>query len=138
MVQIKAGGTVATAREYEQYDYDEAVVLGTSFAKILSFDAMNIRESTIQFINTDATIDMDYKIFATAKKGIDLASADPEADDEWINLLSPTTYVHATATEIPALLRAFETFSNPWRYVIVMAKADSGTPTIKLWHRGEN
>ena len=34
--------------------------------------------------------------------------------------------------------RSFETFSNPWRYVIVMVKAASGTPTVKIWHRGEN
>lgn len=137
MAQKDQGGTIALARQYELYNSDEAIVLSATYANVLTFDAMHIRESTIQFKNDDGSIDMDYKIFATAKKAVVLSTADPEADDEWINLLSSGAYDHTTATEIPATLRAFETFTNPWRYIIVMAKADSGTPTLKIWHRGE-
>jgi len=139
MAQVNpSSGTIAVAREFQQHNYDEAITLSTSYANVLEFDAMNIRESTIMFKNDDGGIDMDYKIFATAKPGVDITTADPEADDEWINLLSTGAYDHTTATEIPATLRTFETFSNPWRYIIVMAKSDSGTPTLKIWHRGEN
>lgn len=138
MVQTDDGGTVAVARDYERYNWDEAFVTGTGYTKCLLIDSMKVRESVVQFKNDDGAIDMDYKIFASAKKGQDMASVDPETDDRWINLLSTGVYDHATAISLPAGDRAFEAFSNPWRYVIVMIKADSGTPTLKIWHRGEN
>ncbi len=138
MVQSDTGGTIAQAREYEQYNSDEAIVLGTSYANVLAFDCMNVKESVIQFKNDDVAIGMNYKIFATAKKAVPLSTADPETEDHWINILSTGAYDHTTNTALSANARGFETFSNPWRYVIVMAKADSGTPTLKIWHRGEN
>lgn len=138
MTQINEGGTIATARDYERYNYDEAFTTGTGYTKCLLIDSMKVRESTIQFKNDDGAIDMDYKIFASAKKGQDMASVDPETDDRWINLKSPDPYDHTFAISLPATARAFETFSNPWRYIIIMIKADSGTPTLKIWHRGEN
>lgn len=139
MTQVNPqSGTIAPARHWQQHNLDEAFVTSTSYVNCLEFDALNIRESTIMFKNDDGVIDMDYKIFASAKPSLDLTTADPEADDEWINLLSSGVYDHTTATSLPATARAFETFSNPWRYIIVMVKADSGTPTLKIWHRGEN
>lgn len=251
MAQENKGGTIAIAREYEQYNSDEVVTASTTYANILEFDAMNIRESTIQITNKGAAI-LTYKIFGSAKKGQLLSGIDPQTNDAWINLLSTGTYDHTTETSIPVSVaatgtvtcasvqagdtvtvngllytgvsgvksgntqfsvdtsdtacatdladsitndtrtgtvttitqtatnsvgvvtitasvtgalgnsitlvssngtrlavsgatlsngfdpRAFETFSNPWRYIIVMIKSASGTPTLKIWHRGEN
>jgi len=139
MAQKKDGGNISIALEYDQYDFDESFVTSGSYVVALKIDAMKIRESTIQFINKGAaTEDVTYKIFGSAKKAIKIDSAAPETEDEWINLLSTGAYNHATEVTIPDGDRAFETFSNPWRWVIVMIKATVGTPTVKIWHRGEN
>jgi len=138
MAQVNLGGSIAPARDFEIYNQDEDFTTSTAYQVCLRIDALNIRESAILLKNDDGAIDMDYKIFASAKKAINLATADPEVDDEWINLLSPAAYVHTTSKALDANLRVFETFSNPWRWVLVMIKADSSSPTLKIWHRGEN
>lgn len=254
MAQNYAGGSIAVAQEFEQYDFDEAVTLGTSFANILLIDAMKIRDSVIQIINKGTGSEIaSYKVFATAKKGVKLSTALPEVEDHWVNLKSTGTYDHTVDVDIPASVaatgtvtlasaiatdtvtvnglvytavagakadntefsidtsdtaaatdladsitndartpvtvptidvtaigasavvtitasvtgdlgntidlassngtrlatsgafltgglfsKAFETLSNTWRYVIISAKSATGTPTLKIWHRGEN
>lgn len=250
--KLLEGGTIAVARDYEQYDSDDAIIATTTYTNVLPIDAMKIRESTVQFTNK-GTVALTYKIFGSARKGQKFKTINPEIDDAWINLLSTGTYDHTKEVSIPASVkatgtvtcvsavatdtvtvnglvytavagvkadntefsidtgdnetatdladsitndtrtgtdvttidqtatsstnvvtitasetgaeansitlvssngtrlatsaatltagagtRAFETFSNPWRYVIVMIKAASGTPTLKIWHRGEN
>jgi hypothetical protein len=137
MAQSNDGGTIGVATSHESYSWDESFVTSSTYEIALTIDAMKIRESTIQFINK-GTGAVTYKIFGSAKKGQKYRIVNPETDDAWINLLSSGTYDHATETSIPDGDRAFETFSNPWRYLTIMIKATSGTPTVKIWHRGEN
>lgn len=129
------------AQDLEQFDYDEAITLSTSYATVLTIRCKKVRESVITFKNDDASIDMDYKIFGTTKKNPDFTDID---SDEWINLISAktkassSTYDHTESRPLDADTRWYESFSNTWTAVIVQMKADSGTPTAKIWHRGQN
>lgn len=131
----KVGGSL-----WEQYDFDESVTLSTSYTNALDIDSRLVRSSIITFNNPSGT-DTDYKIFGTAKKNPDTSNMD---SDEWINLISVidgatgTTYDHTASRPLDAGKRIYVTFGNPYKRVVVQMKADSGTPTVKLWHRGEN
>lgn len=122
---------------YEQLDYDEAFCTSCSYANALVIDSREVKESVIALKNDDCCIDMDYKIYGSIKPGANQCCI---CADEWFNLISISgccAYCHCSSTALDATVRAVETFSNPWRWVIVQVKADSGTPTAKLWHRGE-
>jgi len=122
----------------EQFDYDEDVSVGSAFSKILAFNAVGLREHVFHFRNTDTSTAVTYKIFGTAKRSVDLADADPETDDEWINLVSPATYNHAATITIPANDRGRRSLTNVWRYIIVMASATSAVEDFKAYHRGQS
>lgn len=126
----KNGGSTAL-----QYNYDEAITLSNAYSNRLVFNCSRITESVIAINNDSASIVISYKIFGTAKLNpntADITSA------EWINLLSPATYDHTTEKSIPISAKAYESFSNPWEYIVVQIKSASGTPTCHVYHRGSN
>jgi len=129
---------VQVAQLSEAFNYDEDITVGTAFSKILSFSALGLREHVFHFRNSDTSTAVTYKIFGTAKRDIDLATADPETDDAWINLVSPATYNHAATITIPANERGRRSLTNVWRYIIVMASATSEVSDFKAYHRGQS
>lgn len=140
MVQESNSKIVSGRTNFEQYFYDEDVTLSSTFEKILSIDLININVSMFQFINNGSVINDErahYKIYASAKEDVDLENADPENEDEWINLLSPALYNHNAFRDVRAGRREADDLTiDPWRYLIMMARSTNGTPSIKVWHRG--
>lgn len=121
---------------FEQFDDDQAVTLSTTYATKLTIDSTEIRQSVIT-IDGDASINILYKIYGTAKLNPDLTDITTTG---WVNLLSSGAYDHNAEKTLTAgtNTRAYESFSNPWEYVIVQIKSASGTPTTKVYHRGQN
>ena len=126
---------------FTQLNKNEAFTCGTSYANALVFSAKFIRESVFVIKNDDATIGMDYKIYGSLKNDADATTL---TDDDWVNLLSikaghdGTTYDHDQASALDATKKVVETLDNPYSKIVVQIKSDSGTPTAKVWHRGEN
>lgn len=151
MVQNIKEGTESSAFTYGRHVWQEDVTLDSTYKGVLLIDARKIRQSVIQFYNSDANT-LSYKIFATAKydpillkTGIkDPTTVDPDnSNGEWINLLSiiagqtGTDYVHTTAKDISSGLRFYESFTNEWFAVLVQCISASGTD-LNVWHRGQS
>lgn len=138
MAQVNRFYHIQLQQLSEAFDYDEDITVGTAFSKILAFSALGLREHIFHFRNSDTSTAVTYKIFGTAKKDVDLATADPETEDEWINLTSPATYDHTATITIPANDRGRRSLTDAWRYVIVMAAATSEVTGFKAYHRGQS
>ncbi len=117
---------------------DESFTVTTSYTNALVVDLQQTTDHVIQIVNTDASIQMNYKIYASPNVSV---GAPADGDDSWFNVLNdtdPTTYDHDLAKAIPALAKAGEGLSNRFAWLRIQLKADSGTPTAKIWVRGTN
>lgn len=141
MAQINTKGGI-DARQgsgFEQFNSDEEVSLTTTYVSKLRFDAIFVTESVISFKNNSGVQTLLYKIFGSVKSDVDLNAADPEVDPSWINLLSPDVYNHAEEKSIPVNSRGYQSFVNPWKWIIVMIKCNAATTTgNRVYHRGES
>lgn len=108
------------------------------YQNILIVDLQTTIDHIIDIVNTDAIIGMNFKIYASPKVSI---SAPIDGDDSWFNVLNDTTpanYNHDLEKSLPALKKASEGLSNRFSWLRIQIKADSGTPTAKIWVRGTN
>lgn len=119
-------------------DEDESFTTAVTYSNALVVDLQTTTDHVIQIKNTDATIEMQYKIYASPKVGI---SAPIDADDSWFNVLNgsdQTTYDHNLEKSLPALKVSGDGLSNRYAWLRIQLKASSGTPTAKIWVRGTN
>ena len=116
---------------------DEAFVTSTTYANALVVDLQTTVDHVIQIKNTDASIPMFYKIYASPKV---TGSAPSDGDDSWFNILSTSTnpqqYNHDKEKRLPALKWTAEGLSSRYAWLRIQIKSDSGTPTAKIWVRG--
>lgn len=115
------------AQDFSIYGEDEAKALSGSFANVLEIDMRELKTVTVIIRLDDATIDGDYQIFATTKR-------DPGStvtEDHWVPETVSTGLTHNVNVE-----KVFT--GKNYSKVIIQAKADSGTPTLKAWFRGDN
>lgn len=137
MVQESKTQNIGAAQLIAQYDFNEEENLTDEFQSILKINSPKILKSIFQFKHIpEATETVDYKIYGSIKYAIDLEDADPERDDGWVNLLSTGTYDHNTQKSIDNNSREFDTISNSWKWIIVMAKVSTGTGRLSVWHYG--
>jgi len=117
---------------------NENFTVTASYTNALVVDLQQTSDHVITIVNTDGSIDMDYKIYASADVSV---SAPADGDDSWFNVLnpnSPDTYDHDLEKSLPATKKAGEGISNRYSWLRIQLKADSGTPTAKIWVRGTN
>ena len=109
----------------------------SNFNEVLRIDSSNIAKSVIEIKNNDAVISESIQIMATAKKEPDFTDF---TSAEWYNLLNDpaNAYDHTLNVSIAGGSngRSYRAFSNPWSWVCVLAKGASGTPMIKVYHKG--
>ncbi len=125
------GGQVITSSQ------DEAFVAITTYANALVVDLQTIKDSVFQVFNTSG-IALQYKVFASPKVQV---SAPADADDSWRNILNgrtntPSDYDHTLERTIPANGQQTESLDNAFAWARIQIKSASGTPTVKVWHRG--
>lgn len=115
---------------------DESFATSVTYSNALIVDLQTTVDHIIDMVNTDATIAMQYKIYASPKVSI---SAPIDSDDSWFNVLNDTTpanYNHDLEKSLPALKKASEGLSNRFAWLRIQLKSSSGTPTAKIWVRG--
>lgn len=123
-----------------QFDSDESISVGTSYVTALTINCTNVTESVIDISNTHASQTLTYEIFGTAKQSPNFADT---TSAEWMNLLSVqgSSYDHTTNKTISASStngRAYESFGNPWQWVLLVVKGSGAATTAKVYHRGQN
>lgn len=117
---------------------NENFVTSVSYANAITLDLQTTTDHIIDIVNTDATIGMSYKVYASAKVS---GTIPVDGDDSWYNVLNDTdssTYDNDFAKSLPATKKAREGLSNRYAWLRVQIKSDSGTPTAKIWVRGTN
>lgn len=115
------------AQDFSIYGEDEAIVLSGSFANVLEIDFRELRTATLILRLDHASIDGDYQIFATTKEN----AGSTVTADHWVPETASTALTHEVNVE-----KVFT--GKNYSKIIVQAKADSGTPTLKAWFRGDN
>lgn len=126
MTQTDRPQSLCVAQDFVQTGLDEAVTLGTSMANVLIIDCKKLRSVTVMLRLDDAAIDGDYQVFSTCKEN----PSTTVTSDEWYPEKVSTSLVHEANSK--------DTFTGNFTYIIVQAKADSGTPTLKAWYKGSN
>jgi len=121
-------------------DEDEGFVAGVSYVNALLIDLRETGDNILQIYNTDASIAIQFKIYATAKVRDTIPG---DSDDSWYNILNnddaiitPSLYNHNLEVSIPALGRTRESLSNKFSWMRIQIKSTSGTPVVKLYRRG--
>jgi hypothetical protein len=119
---------------------DESITVTTSYANALIIDSRTLKDNVIIMYNDDATIDCNYRIYASTKAS-DTVPAD--SDNSWVNIIDrevedPSLYNHTIDRIIPAKGQFYESYSNKWSWVRIEMQSQSGTITCKIWHRGIN
>ena len=126
MVQTNKPQSLCIAQDFIQTGLDEAVALSGSMANVLVIDCKKLKTVTVMLRLDDAAIDGDYQVFSTCKES-------PSTDvtsDEWFAEKASTALTHNVNSK--------DTFTGNFSFIIVQAKADSGTPTLKAWYKGSN
>lgn len=124
-----------------QFDFDEGISVGTSYVTALTIDCTNVTESVIDISNTHASQDITYQVFGSAKQSPNFADT---TSSEWMNLLSAqgSSYDHTTNKTVTHSAsnnaRAYESFGNPWQWVLLVVKGSGAATTAKVYHRGQN
>lgn len=108
----------------EKSGSDEAVSLSDSFANVLVIDMRLYRTVGVSLRLDDAAIDGDYQIFGSYKRDPDTSDV---SGDEWT--------VEKVSTALAHEVNSNDVITKPYFKVVVQAKADSGTPTLKAWYR---
>lgn len=114
------------AHDARVYGEDEAVALSTSFANVLEVDMRELKTATIILRLDDVAIDGDYQIFGTCKRN----PSSTVTADEWVAEKASTALTHN--------VNSVDVITKNYEKVIVQAKADSGTPVLKAWYKGNN
>ncbi len=117
---------------------DESFVATTGFQNALIVDLQETTDHIIQIKNTDGTVTIDYKIYASPKVQV---SAPIDNDDSWFNVLNdtdPATYDQNKFTTIPTSGSAGEGLSNRFAWLRIQLRSSAQTPTVKIWVRGTN
>lgn len=101
-------------------------------------DLQTIKDSIFQIFNTSGATALEYKIFATPKVQ---GTAPADSDDSWRNVLNgrtddPSTYNHDLVRTIPADGQQTESLDNAFAWARIQIRAISGSPSIKVYHRG--
>ena len=110
-----------------QIDYDEAKALSTSMANVLVIDDIGSKKNTTIIIRLDdGAIDGDYQIFTTNKQN----PGSTVTEDHWFAEVASTALTHN--------INVKQRISGEFTAIVVQAKADSGTPTLKIWSRSLN
>jgi len=118
---------------------DESIISTTTFTTHFSVDIEGYADAVIVIRNDDASIDLNYRIYASAD---DIDTVPPDADDSWVNILdtnsNPKKYDHNEQKTIPPLTTFYESLSNKFRWIRLSTQAVSGTVATKCWFRGRN
>lgn len=139
MAQVDKFTSISVAQDFEQYNYDTAITLSTTYASVLKINRSKLNRSIIHFKHVASAAEtVSYKIFGSADPTINIATANPETDDSWVNLLSSGAYSHTAETAMLSGSRSINSLTDAYKFIIIMAKASAGTPTLKIWHRGQN
>ena len=124
---------------------DEAFVLSQTFANALVVNLQTIKDSVFQVFNTSGITALEYKVYATPKVQ---GSAPADSDDSWRNVLNgrllnattgfsdPSLYNHDLTITIPINGQQTESLDNAFAWARIEIRAITGTPSIKVWHRG--
>jgi len=151
--------------EHQIYAYsdeeDPATIPQTTFARIMAIDARKISDSAISIYNISTVSPIDYKIQGSlkyvAQDDSPFGQSDPEnlapavADESWQNLLFDSSFTDLQDPAlnnqdffktIPARTAAvgwnYESFTNKWAWVQILARSSGPGVTAKIHHRGTN
>lgn len=124
---------------------DEAFVTSQTFVNALVVDLQTIKDSVFQIFNTSGATAIEYKVYASPKVQ---GGAPADADDSWRNILNgrlvnattgfsdPSLYDHDLTITIPINGQQTESLDNAFAWARIEIRAITGTPSIKVWHRG--
>lgn len=126
MAQTDQSRSIHIAQDWERTGLDEAKALSVSYANVLEIDMTRLRSVTIMLRIDDGAIDGDYIIYSTVKRN----PSTTVTDDEWHEEVAATGITHNVTSK--------NTITGNYTKIIVQAKSDSGTPTLKAWYRGMN
>ena len=121
-------------------DFDEAFVVGASYANALVVDARIINDSVFTFYKAGGDA-IEYTVFGSAYVDpTDPDTAPADSHNSWVNILDlnsvPANYDHTESKTIPSDVNYFyESRSNRWAWVRLQIKSTT-TPTVKVYHRG--
>jgi len=120
--------------KYRSFE-NESFIATTSYANAVMLDLKDTGDNILHIKNMDNAITIQYKIYATPKSSKDIPD---DNHDSWYNILNSSgdTYDHNKETSLLAGVITRESLSNKYAWMRVQIKSASGTPTVKLWHRG--
>lgn len=106
-------------------DYDTAYTTTSSYVDVLTIDNRSSYQTLIVIVNNHATSSLFYKIWGTIATGGTIPS---DGDDSWVEIKAETS--------LAAVSKAYETTTNPWKWVKLKIKQNSAAGTAKCYARG--
>jgi len=112
-------------------DYDTAYTTTSSYVDVLTIDNRTTYLLLIAIVNNHASASLYYKIWGTIANSGSLPDTIPaDGDDSWVELQAETSLPAVTNN------KARWALSEPWKWVKVKIKQNSGAGTAKVYARG--